>query len=116
MPGWFVYILECDGTALYVGVTTDVERRYREHLLGGGRSSRYTRTHRCLELVYSVAVGDKSLAMRIEYRLKRLTALRKRQVLDTGMPLAALLSHLSLDAEAGPQSELTGLAGAGPAG
>lgn len=96
MSGWFVYILECDKSALYTGVTTDVERRYREHLEGGIRSAKYTRSRRRLELAYSVAVHNKALAMRIEYRLKRLTASDKRHVMREGMELAGLVDYLGL--------------------
>ena len=96
MTAWFVYILECDKSTLYTGVTTDVERRYLEHLSGGPRSAKYTRSRRRLELAYCVAVEDKSLAMRIEYRLKRLPAGRKRHVMGEGLALAGLLEYLGL--------------------
>ena len=96
MAGWFVYILECDKSSLYTGVTTDVDRRYREHLAGGMRSAKYTRSRRRVELAYCVAVEDKSLAMRIEYRLKRLPAKRKRHVMGEGMGLAGLVDYLGL--------------------
>ncbi len=97
MAGWFVYILECDKSSLYTGVTTDVDRRYREHLAGGVRSAKYTRSRRRVELVYRVAVQDKSLAMRIEYRLKRLPARHKRHVMGEGMGLAGLADYLGIE-------------------
>lgn len=96
MAGWFVYILECDRSSLYTGVTTDVDRRYREHLGGGARSAKYTRSRRRLELAYCIAVGDKSLAMRVEYRLKRLPARQKRHVMGEDLGLAGLLDYLGL--------------------
>lgn len=96
MTGWFVYILECDKSSLYTGVTTDVDRRYREHLSGGVRSAKYTRSRHRVELAYCVAVEDKSLAMRIEYRLKRLPARRKRHVMVEGLALTGLLDYLGL--------------------
>lgn len=96
MAGWFVYIIECDKSSLYTGVTTDVARRYREHLSGGARSAKYTRSRRRLVLAYSIAVRDRSTAMRVEYRLKRLPAGQKRHVVGEHMGLAGLLDYLGL--------------------
>ena len=96
MSSWFVYVLECDGAYLYVGVTTDVRRRYREHLRGGARAAKYTRTRRRLELAYAVEAGDRSLAMQIEHRLRHLSAADKRRVLRERMSLPRLADFLGL--------------------
>ena len=40
---WNLYILRCGDGSFYTGVTTDIERRVREHQ--EGKASRYTRTH-----------------------------------------------------------------------
>jgi len=94
MPAWSIYVLRCDGTALYTGITTDVARRFREHCRGGARAARYTRACRTLELVYSREIGARSLALQAEYRLKRLPAASKqhliRQVPDRDQLLALL--------------------------
>ena len=41
--GWHLYLLRCRDGSLYAGITTDVERRFREHTQG--RGARYTRSH-----------------------------------------------------------------------
>jgi len=46
---WSLYILRCGDGSFYTGVTTDIERRFREH--DKGRASRYTRTPRPVFLV-----------------------------------------------------------------
>lgn len=89
-------MLACDDASLYTGVTTDVARRLQEHQSGGSRAARYTRGRRKIELAYAVDAGDKSLAMRIEYRLRRLPAARKREVAMLGMPLPRLLNLLEI--------------------
>lgn len=47
MPAWWVYILQSEKTGLtYTGVTTDFQRRLRQHngeILGGARSTRRCR-------------------------------------------------------------------------
>lgn len=97
MSQWTVYMLDCDGRALYTGVTTDVERRLREHRGGGAKAARYTRSRHALALAYRVEVPDKSLAMRIEYRLKRLPAAEKRAIAENDVGLALLCERLGLD-------------------
>jgi len=43
---WFLYLLECEGESIYTGITTDVQRRYAQHLAGIG--AKYTRSRRPL--------------------------------------------------------------------
>jgi len=47
---WFVYILKCRNGSLYTGVTTDLQRRLREHQQGS--ASRFTRSQLPVKLVY----------------------------------------------------------------
>mgnify|MGYP002310988252 FL=1 len=42
---WYVYLLRCADATLYCGVTTDMERRLREHN-AGSRGAKYTRASR----------------------------------------------------------------------
>ena len=46
---WYVYLLRCADATLYCGVTTDMERRLREHN-AGSRGAKYTRARRPVEL------------------------------------------------------------------
>ena len=43
MTKHYVYILECNNGALYTGYTTDIERRYQEHVEGSPKC-KYTRS------------------------------------------------------------------------
>ncbi len=40
---YFLYILECQNNSLYIGYTTDIERRYQEHCQGSPKC-KYTRS------------------------------------------------------------------------
>lgn len=72
MPTWFVYILRCADDTLYTGVTTDPERRLREHNAGGRPGARYTRARRPVELVHCEEAGSRSEACRREIAIKKL--------------------------------------------
>lgn len=97
MPAWSIYVLRCNGTTLYTGITTDVARRFQEHRRGGARAARYTRTCRELELVYSLELGSRTLALRAEHRLKQLSAIRKRQLVEASPCREGLLTILGLE-------------------
>ena len=78
MPA-FVYLLRCADRTLYCGWSTDPERRLLEHQ--AGTASRYTRTRRPVELVWTLECSDRSEAMRREASIKRLSAGEKRRLI-----------------------------------
>ena len=73
---YFVYLLECRGGRLYTGITTDLERRMQEHV-DGGRGARFTRAHPPARLLAAEEVSDRSAALKLEARLKRLERSQK---------------------------------------
>lgn len=92
---WWVYMLCCDGQALYTGISTDVQRRLKQHAHGLG--ARSLRRYRTLRLVYTVAIGSRSHALRVESRIKRLSAAAKRELLQDQPDALHLLARLQLD-------------------
>lgn len=69
---WYVYMVECADGTLYSGVTTDVERRIKEHN-DSPKGAKYTRAKRPVKLVYTEACTGRSEATKREYALKQLT-------------------------------------------
>ncbi len=73
-PRFWVYVLlSADGRRTYVGITTDVDRRLRQHngeLTGGAKSTRAGRPWRVGQ-VYGAFAG-RGLASRAEASVKRL--------------------------------------------
>lgn len=78
---WHLYLIETASGALYTGITTDVERRFREHD-GGKRGARALRGKGPLRLVHRQAVGSRSEALKLEAWLKKKPAGAKRAWLD----------------------------------
>lgn len=80
-PIWSVYMIRTVDGRLYSGVSTDVSRRYREHLAGGVRAAKYLKAHRPQALAFSKPIGSRSLAQKVEYHLKRLSRDQKETVI-----------------------------------
>lgn len=76
---WWVYVVRCVDGSLYCGVTVDVPRRVREHNRGR-KGARYTRSRRPVALVWSIAIGDRSEALRREHAFKRLSKAAKEAI------------------------------------
>ena len=78
---WFLYLVRTADDKLYTGITTDVERRFHQHQSGKGAKA--LRGKGELKLAFYGAVGEHSLALRLEYRIKQLTK-RQKERLVTG--------------------------------
>ena len=77
MQNWFVYMVRCADDTLYTGITTDVERRVREHNGQGGPGARYTRSRQPVTVIYQERVASRSAASRREWEIKRMSRARK---------------------------------------
>jgi len=82
---WYLYLVRCSDGSLYTGISTDVERRFAAHV--ANRGARRLRGRGPLELVYSRALGDRSLASRVEHRVKQLNRSDKERLIRGELPL-----------------------------
>lgn len=89
LNNWFVYILLCSDQTLYTGITTDLNRRLKAH--NNGTGAKYTKTRLPCTIVWSVAVGSKSSALKIEYKIKQLPRKDKQKII-TGAELGSILN------------------------
>ena len=84
---WFVYMVRCNDRSLYTGITTDLQRRCRQH--NAGTASRYTRGRIPVRLVFQEAHPDRSSASKREAAIKALPVRAKESLLKLGaMPAA----------------------------
>ncbi len=88
--GWHLYLIRCRQGSLYAGITTDVERRFAEHVRGGSQAARYLRGKGPLELVYRTAVGTRAQASVLEHRLKKLPREQKLRLIAGELTIASL--------------------------
>lgn len=78
MP-YFVYLLECEDDSLYTGITTNLERRFKEHKEGTG--GHFTRAKKAKRIVYSEPHANRSSALKREAAIKRLTRAQKLELI-----------------------------------
>jgi len=72
---WYIYIILCSDNSLYTGITTDPERRFREHADGSG--AKYFRGRRPLRIVYLEGDHTRSSAGRRELQIKKMSHIDK---------------------------------------
>ena len=78
---YYVYILRCQDESLYTGITTEIERRMREHFGIDKRAANYTRWHTAKRLEAVWQCETRQQASRLEYRAKRLSKAQKEALL-----------------------------------
>jgi putative endonuclease len=76
---WIVYLVRCSDESLYCGITNNLKNRLIAH--NSGRGAKYTRSRRPVELVGASPVMTKSDALKLEYRVKHVSAGSKYYVL-----------------------------------
>lgn len=72
---WVLYLLECDNGSFYAGITTDLNRRFAEHVFGVG--ARYTRANPPHRVIAAKGFPDRASASRAEATLKQLPRSQK---------------------------------------
>ena len=76
---YYVYILRCKDKSFYTGITTDVDRRFKEHRAGTG--GRYTRSHKPERILYREGVATRSDALKREAEIKKWPREKKLQLI-----------------------------------
>jgi len=78
---YWIYILYCINGHYYTGYTTDVIKRFEAHKNGTG--SKYTRSFKPLHIAQCWKIeGNKSLAMKIERSIKKLSRNEKEKIIS----------------------------------
>lgn len=78
---FWVYILLCSNGCYYTGYTSDLERRYQEHLEGSAKS-KYTRSFKPVKLAQSWKIeGGRGDAMKLESYIKSLNRAEKERLI-----------------------------------
>ena len=82
---YYLYILECSNGNYYTGITTDLERRWQQHL--DGSAAKYTRAFPPKAMVAHWQVNeDRGVAQSLEKSIKQLSRAEKEALIrDPGL-------------------------------
>lgn len=83
-----VYTLVCVDGTIYTGITTDLVRRLHEHN-HTARGAKYTRARRPVTLLASIQVPDRSAALKLEAKIKKMSRKQKLEWINENMEKAA---------------------------
>lgn len=81
---YFVYILECSDHTFYTGITTNLDRRIKEHNISKV-GAKYTKARRPVKLIYSQEFNNRSEASIEEARIKKLSRIEKLNLIKTNL-------------------------------
>ena len=78
---FWIYILHCNNNTFYTGYTTDLVRRYQEHVTGSAKC-KYTRSFKPLNIAQCWSVSGKSTALKIEKFIKKMSRKNKEKLVS----------------------------------
>ena len=77
---WSLYIIEASDSSFYTGITTDVERRFEEHLQCR-KGAKYFNGRSPVKVVYREDGHTRSSASRREAEIKKLSRSEKKSLI-----------------------------------
>ena len=77
---YYIYLLLCKDKSIYTGITTDIERRFKEHKNGDG--GHYTRSHGATKILYIEKRATRSKALVREAAIKKLKRAEKLALIN----------------------------------
>ena len=89
---WYVYLLRCADNSLYCGITTDINRRLREHN-ETKKGAKYTRSRRPVTVEWVIETPDRSCASRVEAKIKKMDKKTKEKIVNNKYCIDHHLDH-----------------------
>ncbi len=90
MSDWHLYLIRCRDGSLYTGIATDVARRFAEHQGKGDTGAKYLRGRGPLTLVFQKKLGSRSLALKVENKVKKLPKAGKEKLIEGNAHIEAI--------------------------
>ncbi|EQC51866.1 GIY-YIG nuclease family protein [Bacteriovorax sp. DB6_IX] len=78
---WYLYIIETQNGTLYTGITTDVERRFQEHL-SNPKGAKYLKANPPKTIVHTEEFENRSLASKREWEVKKMSKKDKQRLIQ----------------------------------
>lgn len=83
---YYLYILRCSDDSLYCGITTNLEKRIKEHNSSNPKGAKYMRGKTPVHLVYSEKHIDINSALRREIEVKKWPKAKKETLVARRAP------------------------------
>lgn len=93
MHVWYLYIVRCRDGTLYTGISTDIDRRLAEHREGRKTGSKYLKGRGPLILLLQKKLRSRSLALKVENRVKKLSKAEKEKMISIPMCFEELVTQ-----------------------
>lgn len=78
---YYTYMLRCEDNSIYTGITTDIKRRFQEHILKNEKCAKYTRNHKVKKLESIWKSENRVLASKLEFHIKTLSKKQKEKLI-----------------------------------
>ena len=95
MSDWYLYLVRCHDGSVYTGISTDVARRFAQHQGEGFAGSKYLKGRVPLTLVFQKNLGSKSLALKVERKVKKLSKARKEELVKDNTRIDEIIKQIS---------------------
>lgn len=89
---YYTYMLRCKDNSIYTGMTSDLERRIKEHIAKDEKCAKYTLNHTAIRLEIAWESETRSQASKLEYHIKTLKKVQKENLINNPNNLSILLS------------------------
>lgn len=88
---YYVYMLRCEDNSIYTGITTNIDRRMKEHFKRNDKCAKYTHVHVAKKLESVWKTENRMLASKLEYRIKKLNKKQKEEIIKENNKLEEYL-------------------------
>lgn len=89
---YFTYMLRCDDGSIYTGITTDVDRRFSEHLEKKEKGAEYTHNHSVKKVEAVWKSENRATASKLEFYIKKLSKAEKEKLIKDNLSFYKIMS------------------------
>ncbi len=90
---YYTYMIRCKDNSIYTGMTSDLERRVKEHIEKDKKCAKYTSTHTATKLERAWISEDRIYASKLEYWIKKLSKKEKEELIKNPRKINSLLKE-----------------------
>ncbi len=91
---YFIYVIRCNNNSLYTGITTNFQKRIKEHNTGTG--AKYTRNRGPFVLELLLKAHGRSTATKIELFIKSLKKEKKEVLIRTSQNISDFFPNVEI--------------------